>query len=429
MSQLYSSLVLIVICATLVFVVINIPIPSKFKFVFVNVPLQPVRVETVPSYPVRHILSYPPVSVSPCMYNNKVAQEQIGNAAIPDIKQCVDNARLTYLLDPLQHTKRICSMNRKIYIQIIFNDEIGLLQLHIGELYHVVDYFIIVESSLTFSGGSKRLVFQENALLFNRWKDKIIYVNCDLQSAVFTSMSDTNRAWPRELYSRGCGMLGLATASDHDLVIVVDTDEILKPIFISALKMCSYHQYWEQDGGQMGACGKRYISNWKWLDKDYPIGCRPGIASVKTARSKQLLIRGEGIQMPDAHWHCSWCFFGDPVLMHSKLEKWAEQGETQATINNRNDMIALQTNCPTSPIRGYRCVLNIDYDSLPEIVKTNLYRFYPDFIPTPVPFVNETLYIKSKQNIHYWKSQSLVNANESMLIPSFSPIPLNPVVY
>lgn len=421
---------------TIVTNTVNVQVP-------VNVP-----VPLLSAYPIRHTVSYPPdypVSTK-CNYNHKHTinafksdEALISSTSFDTINKCISTTRQGYKANPLQHATRTdsCLLTRKVYIQIIFNDEIPLLQIHIGELYHVVDYFIVVESDLSLIGVKKDLVYQQYAHLFNQWKDKIIYVHCDLR-AVYganTNKEDLNRGWPREYFARACGTLGLGAASDHDLVVVVDTDEISKPSAISGIKMCSASSYWDSTadggtGGMIRLCGRRYISNWKWYDKDYPMGCAPVIASVATVRNRQFSVRGNGGALQDGHWHCSWCFFGDPAIMYSKLEKWSEQAETAATINDRTDMIQLQTNCPTSKIRGYRCILNNEYDtSIPEIIKVNRYRFYPNFIPDFVINPNDPEYHQLSNTTHFWKHQPLINPNETMLVPSFDPIPLIAVVY
>ena len=46
-------------------------------------------------------------------------------------------------------------------------------------LNDVVDYFVVVESTITFSSKPKQLLFQDNKHLFDKFKDKIIYVVID----------------------------------------------------------------------------------------------------------------------------------------------------------------------------------------------------------------------------------------------------------
>jgi beta-1,4-mannosyl-glycoprotein beta-1,4-N-acetylglucosaminyltransferase len=62
----------------------------------------------------------------------------------------------------------------------IFNDELDLLELRLGQLDPVVDYFVFVETKRTFSGMVKPLYYQDNKHLFERWNHKIIHAAPEL---------------------------------------------------------------------------------------------------------------------------------------------------------------------------------------------------------------------------------------------------------
>lgn len=57
----------------------------------------------------------------------------------------------------------------------LFFNELDLLESRIKYLDSSVDYFILVESNITFSGKQKPLYFAENQLRFEKYKHKIIY--------------------------------------------------------------------------------------------------------------------------------------------------------------------------------------------------------------------------------------------------------------
>ena len=50
-----------------------------------------------------------------------------------------------------------------------FNDELDMLELRLGTLDAVVDYFVLVESPRTFSGMPKPLYYAENKDRFAKW--------------------------------------------------------------------------------------------------------------------------------------------------------------------------------------------------------------------------------------------------------------------
>ena len=55
-----------------------------------------------------------------------------------------------------------------------FLNEFELLELRLTTLSPYVDYFVLVESPMTFSGNEKPLFFNENKDMFDKWKDKLI---------------------------------------------------------------------------------------------------------------------------------------------------------------------------------------------------------------------------------------------------------------
>lgn len=119
-----------------------------------------------------------------------------------------------------------------IYDCFLYYDEDMLLELRLHTLSEVVDKFVIVESTHTFTGRPKSLNF--NPEKFRAYEDKIIYVVFD-----HPPHSDP---WQNEADTRNAIMKGLAKASQDDLVLVSDIDEIFKPHVIPAInrkKLCT----------------------------------------------------------------------------------------------------------------------------------------------------------------------------------------------
>lgn len=61
-----------------------------------------------------------------------------------------------------------------------FFNELDLLELRMRMLDDVVDYFVLAEADRTYSNQPKPLIFAENRDRFDRWKDRIIYVQAEL---------------------------------------------------------------------------------------------------------------------------------------------------------------------------------------------------------------------------------------------------------
>ena len=94
----------------------------------------------------------------------------------------------------------------------LLNNELHILEMRLNILDPVMDQFVIVESTVEFSGRSKPLWYADNKERFSPWKDKIKhYVVND------TPDSGADR-WPREYHQRGAIIRGLSGCKSNDLV-------------------------------------------------------------------------------------------------------------------------------------------------------------------------------------------------------------------
>jgi beta-1,4-mannosyl-glycoprotein beta-1,4-N-acetylglucosaminyltransferase len=57
----------------------------------------------------------------------------------------------------------------------MFFNELDLLELRLNILDPYVDYFVISEATITFSGKAKPLYYLENKIRFKKFEDKIIH--------------------------------------------------------------------------------------------------------------------------------------------------------------------------------------------------------------------------------------------------------------
>lgn len=100
-----------------------------------------------------------------------------------------------------------------------FYNEIDMLKLRLEYLDPFVDYFVIVESTLTHRGDPKELYFQNNTSEFEKWADKIIHV-------IVEDNPGGADPWLRENHQRNCIIRGLDRFNDDDIVMISDVDEI-----------------------------------------------------------------------------------------------------------------------------------------------------------------------------------------------------------
>jgi beta-1,4-mannosyl-glycoprotein beta-1,4-N-acetylglucosaminyltransferase len=93
-----------------------------------------------------------------------------------------------------------------------------MLRFRLEELKDVVDYFVLVESDMTFNKNRKHFIFEDNKHLFDSYN--IIHVKH------FSSKFDS--AWDNEKQQRNAIMDGLNVISPKfsDIIIINDVDEI-----------------------------------------------------------------------------------------------------------------------------------------------------------------------------------------------------------
>ena len=80
----------------------------------------------------------------------------------------------------------------KIYDGFIFFNELDLLEIRLNILNDVVDYFILVEASVTHQGTPKPFIFEENKDKFTKFLDKIIYIKVTNIPDNFTTLPEIN---------------------------------------------------------------------------------------------------------------------------------------------------------------------------------------------------------------------------------------------
>ncbi len=109
-----------------------------------------------------------------------------------------------------------------VYDCIPFFNEIDILKLRLHILNPIVDKFIIEEATVTFSGEPKELCFEKNKELFKEFLPKIEYIVVD-NSPVNTTTH------LRDKFQKNALEKGLKDATDEDVIILSDVDEIPNP--------------------------------------------------------------------------------------------------------------------------------------------------------------------------------------------------------
>jgi hypothetical protein len=118
----------------------------------------------------------------------------------------------------------------------LFSNDLDMLELRLEILDAVVDRFVLVESTVTFSGQPKPLHFAEHRGRFDAWSDRITHVVVD-----DTPDSGHDR-WARERHQRDQLQRGLPVGRGDDVVLISDVDEIPDPDKVAERRLGRYEQ-------------------------------------------------------------------------------------------------------------------------------------------------------------------------------------------
>jgi beta-1,4-mannosyl-glycoprotein beta-1,4-N-acetylglucosaminyltransferase len=136
----------------------------------------------------------------------------------------------------------------KIIDCFIFYNELDLLSYRLNILNDYVDYFIIVESTHTFTGMQKQLFYNENKELFKEFSGKIIHVIVEDVPFKFPNINiHFSQQWINEYHQRNCMKRGIDMIidklNDDDIILSSDLDEIPNPAILMEFKNNMYNLY------------------------------------------------------------------------------------------------------------------------------------------------------------------------------------------
>ena len=107
------------------------------------------------------------------------------------------------------------------YDTFTFFNELDLLEIRLNILDKYVDYFVLCESTQTFSGLEKPLYYKENIKRFEKWNHKIIHH--------IVEKFDTQNAFKRAAYQKDSIRNALKECMPEDIIYYGDLDEIWIP--------------------------------------------------------------------------------------------------------------------------------------------------------------------------------------------------------
>jgi beta-1,4-mannosyl-glycoprotein beta-1,4-N-acetylglucosaminyltransferase len=276
----------------------------------------------------------------------------------------------------------------KIFDSFIFFNELDLLELRLNILNDVVDYFVLTESPFTVSGNEKPLFYQENKDRFGKFNDKIIHniteeipndfsdylVKRPFHTAYETADENGTRyidlpiRFQRAVYNRECSAYGIvkAGATDDDIVMTSDADEIINPYVIEDLD-------WFDPSHNYVALQRAFYFKFNYLYEENWKGTRIStFKHLKTTTVDRLRTDWRNAYLiENAGWHFS--FLGDADNVRLKL---ASYEHTENNISSNVDNMEQRINEGLDPIgRSNRLqVVPID-DSYPEYIINNQEKY------------------------------------------------------
>ena len=232
----------------------------------------------------------------------------------------------------------IINNKMKIIDCFTFYNELDLLFYRLSILNDVVDKFILVEATKTFSGKAKPLYYENNKLMFSQFQHKIVHIIEDelLSKNELKNIQNVgcsgNDYWMNENKQRNSINKGLEVIknelNDDDYIFISDVDEIPNPDALIKLKnndkinnigvLCEYFYYYSL----------RHMMTQSWFHSKFvtyelfkqlfeyvPQNVRLVPHDILSKSSYHIIENGG--------WHLS--YFGDEKFIKNKLENFAHQ--------------------------------------------------------------------------------------------------------
>ena len=262
-----------------------------------------------------------------------------------------------------------------IYDCFTFFNEFDLLEIRLNALKDVVDRFVLVEATKTFSNLPKPLHFEENKGRFTPFLDRIIHVVVD-------DFPEFDTAWTFENHQRNAIDRGLTECKDDDVVLISDLDEIPKVEAILAhkndpgitifeqLHHCYYlnHLYIRRPNWH----GTRMLSGKDFrhaLDHVSNYGsCNIERLNQGTTANK-IRTYDEGSIIKDAGWHFS--YLGGLEAIRTKIQSYSHQ---ERNYNDNIDLKNIERRMSRA-FKSHRLIgLEID-ESYPQYLRENQEKY------------------------------------------------------
>ncbi len=262
---------------------------------------------------------------------------------------------------------------RKVYDCFLMRDEHSILELRLAELYPVVDYFVLVESTLTHQRRPKTLYFKQAKHHFEKWADKIRHVV--ITDSPAEAQSKGIYLYDLEIHERNAVIRGLDDAADDDLILISDIDEIPRPEIVAKLR----EEEWTRQQ-PFHLILTHYVYNLNTVETtgkgwDLSFGSPYRLLKQHSAQALRLGLDHDYRRIPDAGWHLSW--FGGVEIVRRKIETICEIGHNVPEFKT-TEHIEKCMNEPCDPFERHDAIqlrFSDDETNWPETVRRQIGKY------------------------------------------------------
>jgi beta-1,4-mannosyl-glycoprotein beta-1,4-N-acetylglucosaminyltransferase len=248
-----------------------------------------------------------------------------------------------------------------IFDCFMFFNELDILEVRLNELYDVVDKFILVEATKTFTNQDKPLWFEQNKERFAAFADKIEHIIID-------EYPEFDSAWTFENYQRDVIIKTLKErCQNDDIILISDLDEIPKANIVKKHLNTDGIKIFEQ---------KLYTFYFNYLNATEPIW-KKGTRMLKFSEIQDKTLTDirmfDGVHLKDAGWHFT--YLGGLDMVKYKIHSFAHQEYNNEYYMNDKRLQKLIQDGVDIFERGYKYkIVGID-DSFPKYVRENKEKF------------------------------------------------------
>jgi len=236
-----------------------------------------------------------------------------------------------------------------VYDAFLYSIELDLLEIRLHELWDVVDTFVILEATRSFSGDLRQDMTPLFSLLASP-QARLNWASPKIQYELVDDLSPSpkdpfdNESHLRE---RMDTLLSSAGVRPNDIVLMSDLDEIPSHHTISLLKQCSD---WPSP---LHLQMKNYLYSFEFPVQDDGYW-RPKAVRWGGYGSLYNHAKGGDVMLASSGWHCSWCF------------RYIEDIQFKMTGYSHNDRLKGRYQLDPTRINKHTCDGSDIFDMYPE---------------------------------------------------------------